>query len=69
MAGLPVPVTTTDHLLAAVHDQLVGLRADLASSRDGETTSDSTSTSGAAELREPRPPSKPNRRTTSRGGS
>lgn len=31
MAGpLPHPVTTTDELLAAVHEELVGLRADLA---------------------------------------
>lgn len=32
---LPTPVTTTDELLAAVHEELVGLRADLAAGRGG----------------------------------
>jgi hypothetical protein len=36
MAKLPTPRTVTDELLAAVHTELVGLRADLASARGGE---------------------------------
>jgi hypothetical protein len=36
MAALPIPRTTTDELLVAVHTELVGLRADLAASRGGE---------------------------------
>lgn len=30
MAPVPPPVTTTDEFLAAIHTELVGLRADLA---------------------------------------
>lgn len=37
MPGLPTPITTTDALLLAVHTELVGLRADLSTSRGGGT--------------------------------
>ena len=36
MATLPTPVTVNDCLLKAIHDELVGLRADLAAARGGE---------------------------------
>lgn len=36
MATLPAPHTTTDMLLVALHEEIVGLRSDLASGRGGE---------------------------------
>lgn len=36
MSALPTPVSVTDQLLTAVHDELVGLRADLAAAWGGE---------------------------------
>lgn len=50
MAGLPAPVTTTDAYLAALHEEIVGLRADLAATRGGEPADLAT---GRVELREP----------------
>lgn len=36
MGQVPQPVTATDEFLAAIHDELVGLRADLARARGEE---------------------------------
>lgn len=63
MATLPTPRTTTDVLLAAVHEELVGLRADLALARGGEPADPEPT--GKVELQEPAPSktkSKPARR-------
>lgn len=54
MPALPTPRTTTDELLLAVHDELVGLRADLEAARGGEAPP-AQPASGHVELREPRP--------------
>jgi hypothetical protein len=56
MAPLPVPVTATEQLLAAVRDEIAGLRADLAKGRDREEPSGD---SGSIELREPGPTDRP----------
>lgn len=61
MSGLPAPVTSTEEFLAAVHTELVGLRADLAASRGGETDPPD----GQVELTEPetKPARRPQRRS------
>lgn len=63
-ADLPDPLTTTDVYLAHVLGELVGLRADLAASRGGETAPPAEG--GPIELIEPKPASKV-RRTPARG--
>lgn len=63
MAGpLPSPVTATEQLLVALHDEVVGLRADLAASRGGEREPDGDS--GSTELREPSPAKGAAKKTT-----
>jgi hypothetical protein len=52
-AELPAPVSVTDEYLRAIHDELVGLRADLAAAdRGGEPAA---LPAGQAELTEPSP--------------
>lgn len=67
MAALPTPHTTTDMLLVAVHEQLVGLRQDIADQRavrGGERTPKTEEPTGQVELTEPKPAKAPRKTTT-----
>lgn len=53
---LPTPRTDTDALLAAVHTELVGLRADMAAARGGERPHPNVpDDSGRVLIQEPEP--------------